>query len=54
MTAYIDNNILIYIENGSLTISDLKERISPELTDFFLFFSSYSRNGGNKRRYGFD
>lgn len=35
MTAYLDNNILIYIENGTLTISDLKNRINSNLTDFF-------------------
>lgn len=38
MTAYLDNNILIYLENGSLTISDLRERISSDLSDFY--FSS--------------
>lgn len=35
MTAYLDNNILIYIENGSLTVSDLKVSINPDLTDYF-------------------
>lgn len=34
MTAYLDNNILIYLENGTLTISDLKERVNSDLTDF--------------------
>jgi hypothetical protein len=34
MTAYLDNNILIYLENGTLTISELKDRISHNLTDF--------------------
>lgn len=35
MTAYLDNNILIYIENGTLTISELKNSIQSNLTDFF-------------------
>ena len=35
MTVYLDNNIFIYLENSTLTISDLKDRISPNLTDFF-------------------
>lgn len=35
MTTYLDNNVLIYIENGSLTISDLKKNVHPNLIDFF-------------------
>jgi hypothetical protein len=35
MTAYLDNNIFIYIENGSFSVTELLENVNPNITDFF-------------------
>jgi hypothetical protein len=35
MTAYLDNNIFIYLEKGLFSVADLLENVNPDITDFF-------------------
>lgn len=35
MRVYLDNNVFVYLENGSLTISDLEKKIGEKITKIF-------------------